>query len=230
MNSKHLTKPFEAGIPERRLYLLFTRSLCSKTPLLVLEEAIEGGVDLVQLREKPLTRKEIPWIKEVAALCNAMAVPLVLNDRIDLAKELGACCVHLGQEDLGELQKTQGLKEITGLPFGLSTHSPEELRASLALSPAYVGIGPCFATATKGYQQGLPPRRLAAMLEIARERQLPAFAIGGIDAKRLPGLMDLGVRRIAVSSCILGAPAPREAARTLRELLLGGPEPGHPIP
>ena len=207
--------------PKRRLYLLLTRSLCNGDPLQVLEEALMGGVDLVQLREKPMAREEFAWIHAVWSLCHAHKVPLILNDRIDLAKELGLGWVHLGQEDLKELKEEKALPDLEGMKLGISTHSLEELRASLSLRPSYVGIGPCFATTTKGYQKGLPSSVLKAMQDEATQRNLPAFAIGGIRPENLGGLLDLGVTRVAVSSCILGASSPREMARAPKEQLRG---------
>ncbi len=214
------------NLSERRLYLLLTRSLCSGEPLKVLEEALLGGVDLVQVREKPLTRDEIPWIHAVWSRCKAHGVPLVLNDRIDLAKELGLGWVHLGQEDLKELGGERGggekgLGVLGDIRVGLSTHSLEELKKSLSMQPAYVGIGPCFATATKGYPRGIARAELKAMQAEATREGLAAFAIGGIHEGNLGGLLEMGVTRVAVSSCILGSGSPRRVARGLKELLGG---------
>jgi thiamine-phosphate pyrophosphorylase len=208
------TSNFNAAKP--RLYLLLTRSLCKRDPLQTLEEAIVGGVDLVQIREKPLTRGDFAWIQEVWDLCKAHQIPLVLNDRIDFAKELGIRIVHLGQEDLQEIRGEYRRRTLGEMQWGLSTHSLEEVEFSLKRNPSYIGIGPCFATPTKGYRQGLSHSLLKAMQSLANNYLLPAFAIGGIHSENLNELMKLGVRRIAVSSCILGAEKPHLAAQKLK--------------
>ncbi|GEM_PF-2469090 len=212
----------------RRLYLLLTRSLCHGDPLEVLEEAILGGVDLVQIREKPMSREEIPWVQAVWSRCKAHGIPMILNDHIDIAKELGVSAVHLGQEDLQESRRDGTLEKLRNLPLGISTHNLEEVKASEVLRPAYIGIGPCFATSTKGYKQGLPPSLLSRMQVEADRRGFPAFAIGGIHEGNLKDLLSLGIRRVAVSSCILRAQSPKKVAQTLKALL-SPPKPESPV-
>jgi thiamine-phosphate pyrophosphorylase len=197
-----------------RLYLLLTRDLCRGDPLELLEVALSSGVDLVQLREKPFGADSQAWIESVANLAHKHGVPIVINDRLDLARHAGCCGVHMGQEDLAAYPECSLAQRDFAL--GLSTHDPTEMTRALSESPDYVGVGPCFATETKGYTQGLGPGELEALLELS---PVPAYGIGGINPGNLPQLLDRGLRHIAVSSCILGSPDPARTTAELRRLL-----------
>lgn len=202
---------------DRRLYLLLTRSLCSGKPLEVLEAALGAGVDLIQIREKPFAVDALTWIDDVRERAQRYQVPILVNDRVDLALQSGAVGVHLGQEDL-RLHAEGSLRERS-FALGLSTHDPTEMARALRERPDYVGVGPCFATRTKGYEEGLQPGALESLLA---QSPVPAYGIGGIDPDNLPELMDRGLRHIAVSSCILGASEPAQVTRALRRLLDSG--------
>jgi thiamine-phosphate pyrophosphorylase len=103
--------------------------------------------------------------------------------------------------------------------LGISTHDPKQIAAAAANGADYVGFGPCFPTATKGYEHGKSSDEIEAAVAASRTHGLPLFAIGGITAERLPGLRVIGVDRIAVSSAILAADDPRAAAQALRRML-----------
>ncbi len=199
---------------DRRLYLLLTRGLCLGDPLQVLEAALGAGVDLVQVREKPFGEDGPAWIQSVLTLTDQYGVPVLINDRIDLALQTQSCGVHLGQADL-RLHAMGSLADRDHA-LGLSTHDREEMDRALIEKPDYVGVGPCFPTETKGYRQGLGPGQLEALL--ARS-PVPAYGIGGIHAGNLPDLIARGLRSIAVSSCILASPTPAQATAGLRRLL-----------
>ena len=128
--------------------------------------------------------------------------------------EIGAAGAHVGQDDLpaGEARGILGPARA----LGVSTHDLPQIRAAEAAGADHIGFGPCFATVTKGYAKGLPR---TAVETAVTSTELPLFAIGGITADNLPALLDLGVRRIAVSSAVLEARDPERAARQLRELL-----------
>jgi len=183
-------------------------------PLEVLDAALSAGVDLIQIREKPFAADALTWIDEVLDLAGRYEVPVLINDRIDLARQSAAAGVHLGQEDLKG--HTAGSLQERNFALGLSTHDLAEMVRALREHPDYVGVGPCFATRTKGYEAGLPPGELTRLLA---QSPVPAYGIGGIDRTNLPGLLDLGLRRIAVSSCILASPTPARTTRDLRSLL-----------
>lgn len=193
---------------------MLTRSLCRDEPLTVLRAAILGGVDLVQVREKPFGDDAVAWIGAVQEVCAEYTVPVVVNDRLDLMRATGAPGVHLGQEDLSR-HPPRSLRERS-FALGISTHGPAELDRAMLEAPDYVGVGPCFATATKGYGEGLS---LAQLRELVEQARVPAFAIGGIDAQNVHRLRRLGVERVAVSRAILQAADPRAAARGLASSL-----------
>ncbi|MEZ5989783.1 MAG: thiamine phosphate synthase [Planctomycetota bacterium] len=197
----------------RRLQLLLTRSLCRTDPMATLAACLAGGVDLVQVREKPFRDDALAWIDRVAERCAEHGVPVVVNDRRDLAEARGLG-LHLGQEDLAAFPR--GSLRRRAIPLGLSTHDEHELALALDEAPDAVGVGPCHATTTKGYTRGLDPDELARLLSLA---PVPAFGIGGITPARLPPLLGLGLRRIAVSSCLLAAEDPRAVAADLRAML-----------
>lgn len=171
-----------------------------------LEAAVRGGVDLVQLREKTLADAALlPVLEEARAITRRLGVPLVVNDRPDLAVLVGADYVHIGQDDM----PTAAARRF-GLPVGLSTHSAAELDRAGA---DYVGVGPVHATPTK---EGRPAVGLELVRYAAEHSRVPWFAIGGIDASNIGDVVAAGATRIAVVRAIGDADDPERAARELR--------------
>ncbi len=195
------------------LYLLFTPELCTGDPWHVLQQAIAGGVGLVQWR---VPQRDEPGLQRCLSICTAQHVPVVVNDDVELALRSGAAGAHVGQTDLPAAQARALLGPDRLL--GVSTHDPAQLAAAVAAGADYAGFGPCFATATKGYTQGLTPELRARGFAAAR---LPVYAIGGITSERARLLHAEGARRIAVTSAILAAPDPRAAAAELRAAIEG---------
>jgi thiamine-phosphate pyrophosphorylase len=174
-----------------------------------LEAAVRGGVDLVQLREKELPDGELLRVLEEArATTRQLGVPLVVNDRPDLAVLVGADYVHVGRDDL----PVDAVRRF-GLPVGLSTHSRAELERAEA---DYVGVGPVFATPTK---RGRPAVGLELVRYAAVHAPAPWFAIGGLDRTNVADVVAAGARRIAVVRAIGDADDPEAAARELRAAL-----------
>ena len=196
-----------------RLYLLFTPSLCRQDPWATLSGAISGGVDLVQWRSKEADPSGYLRCRD---LCRRRGVPLLVNDDVMLAVRSQAHGAHVGQDDL---PAEAARKLLDDQWLGISTHDPKQIAAAAANGADYVGFGPCFPTATKGYEHGKASDEIEAAVAAARTHGLPLFAIGGITAERLPGLRVIGVDRIAVSSAILAADDPRAAAQALRRML-----------
>lgn len=196
-----------------RLYLLFTPDLCSGNPWETLEQVLVGGVDMVQWRS-PLP--DPAGIARCLHVCRSHGVPVLVNNHVDLAVQLGADGAHVGQ---GDMPARKARVKLEGRMLGISTHNLEQLEAAVAALADYVGFGPCFPTETKGYEEGLPREQIAAA---ATASQVPLYAIGGIHPRNLPILQDLGVARIAVSRAILQAPQPRDAASQLRRILTRG--------
>jgi thiamine-phosphate pyrophosphorylase len=171
-----------------------------------LEAAVRGGVDLVQVREKNLSDRELlSRLQEAREITRGLGVPLVVNDRPDLAVLAGADCVHLGQEDL----PVEAARRF-GPAVGLSTHSPEEIEAATA---DYIGVGPVYSTPTK---EGRPAVGLELVRYAAESARVPWFAIGGIDVSNVAEVVAAGATGIAVVRAIGDAPDPKAVARQLR--------------
>jgi thiamine-phosphate pyrophosphorylase len=175
----------------------------------LVEAAVSGGVDIVQIRERELPDGELlRALQEMRALTRRLGVPLVVNDRPDLAVLAEADFVHVGQDDL----PVESARRF-GLGVGQSTHRPTELEASEA---DYVGVGPVYETPTKA---GRPAAGLDYVQHAAQYARRPWFAIGGIDETNLGDVVAAGAERIAVVRAITEAEDPERAAATLRAAL-----------
>jgi thiamine-phosphate pyrophosphorylase len=191
---------------DRRLYLV-----TGARPDLdsFLEAAVRGGVDLVQIREKRLPDPElIPVLHEARRVTRRLGVPLVVNDRPDLAVLVDADYVHVGQDDL-----PVGVARRFGVGVGLSTHAPEEIDRA---DGDYIGVGPVYATPTK---EGRAPVGLALVRYAAAHARQPWFAIGGIDETNVSDVVAAGAVRIAVVRAIGDADDPERAAAALKSAL-----------
>ncbi len=169
-----------------------------------LEAAVRGGVDIVQIREKGLADAELlPRLQEARDVTRRLGVPLVVNDRPDLAVLCEADFVHLGQDDL----PVDAARRL-GVAVGQSTHAPEEIDAAEA---DYIGVGPVHETPTK---EGRPAVGLELVRYAAAHARQPWFAIGGIDetnvARRGRGRARRGSQSSAQSATRRTPSAPRE--------------------
>ncbi|RSM81831.1 thiamine phosphate synthase [Amycolatopsis sp. WAC 01375] len=185
------------------------------------DAALAGGVDIIQLRDKtggaPIEAKhEIAALEVLAEACEKHDKLLAVNDRADVALAVGAHVLHLGQDDIPVSLARRVLGD--DVVIGRSTHSAEQAGAA-AGEPGvdYFCTGPCWPTPTKPGRSapGLDLVRSTAALGTSR----PWFAIGGIDADRLPEVLDAGASRIVVVRAITEAEDPEAAARTLRSAL-----------
>lgn len=203
------------------LYLVTDRDLARGRPLLeVVAQAVEGGVNIVQIREKTLsTRAFIEEAREIQAYLKPKGIPLLINDRVDVALAIGADGVHLGQSDMPYplARKLLGPKAL----IGLSVDTQEELLQAESSDVDYLGIGPVYPTTTKtdhkGFLWGTEGLRWAR--SHSRHRLI---AIGGINETNAFEVAKTGVDGIAVVSAIVSAQDPREVARCLRAALLSG--------
>jgi thiamine-phosphate pyrophosphorylase len=174
-----------------------------------LEAAVRGGVDIVQIRDKSLADPElIPVLHEARVVTRRLGVPLVVNDRPDLAALVGADYAHVGQDDLPVAEARR-----FGVRVGLSTHAPAEIDRAEA---DYIGVGPVHATPTK---EGRPAVGLELVRYAAAHPGVPWFAIGGIDETNVADVVAAGATRIAVVRAIGDAPDPERAAAALRRAL-----------
>jgi len=179
-----------------RLYLILDKDVCGTKKLKnVMSAALAGGVDIVQLRDKTSTTKEMIAIAgPLAAMTRAAKRLLIINDRIDVAKAVDADGVHLGQEDApaAVARKLLGKDAL----IGISCHSAKDVRESLTMPVDYLGFGPIFATLTK---PGMRPRGLQLLRQILSLTSRPVFAIGGINLGRLcQGILATEAGRVAV--------------------------------
>lgn len=203
--------------PRFRLCLILTRALCRRPPMEVLRASVAGGADLVQLREKDMTARELhAWCAQVVPECRVLRVPVLVNDSVEIARVAGADGVHLGQDDLAPA----AARRILGAEalIGWSTHDPSQLEQAIALARAgivdYVGFGPVFPTATKGVTGGLGPAVVRTAAGRAAAAGLPLLAIGGIQVENRPLLGEN--TGIAVSSALCAAADSAATARALR--------------
>jgi thiamine-phosphate pyrophosphorylase len=184
-----------------------------------LEEAVAGGVGMVQLREKSLDDTSLLDVaRRCASTCRRLGVPFIVNDRPDIALLAHADGVHLGQEDLPvvDVRRIVGSDAI----IGLSTHSNAQVDAARSSPVDYIGVGPVWSTPTK-------PGRAAAGLELVRyaaaHAAQPFFAIGGIDPSTAADVIDAGAKSVSVLRWIAQSGEPREAAHAMmRALSLAG--------
>lgn len=207
-----------------RLYLCCEARPHGQDPEPLLRAALGGGVDIVQLREKELPRREIELAAQTfRRLCDTYSALFVVNDDPDLARSCGADGVHVGQDDTpaAEARAALGPDAIVGL----STHSEEQIAASAAQPVDYISAGPIWETPTK---EGRPAVGLELIRHAAESARHPFFAIGGIDATNAPQVVDAGAQRMCVVRAIRDAEDPTAAAEELRNALapLGEAAPG----
>ena len=204
-----------ARLAEARLYLVIEGTVGGHPADGVVAAAIQGGVDVVQLREKTASDSALERAgRRLRSVCDAHGALLVVNDRPDVALRCGADGLHLGQDD----EPLEQVRERVGpeLLIGLSTHDPDQVDAAGETSADYLGVGPVYPTATK---PGLTPVGEELVRHAASHARQPFFAIGGIDAERAPLVAAAGATRIAVVRAIRDAPDPRAAAAALRRAL-----------
>jgi len=201
------------------LYLVTDRTRTAGRPLLnVVEAALQGGVDAVQLREKDLPARELLDLAgQLLPLCRRYGARLLINDRVDVALAIGADGVHLPANsftprDARCLLGPQAL-------IGASTHSVEQADAAMAGGADFIVFGPVFDTPSK--REFGPPVGLPALARVCEKITSPVFAIGGITVDRVDSVRRRGAHGVAVISAILEADDARAAALALRAALRG---------
>jgi len=199
------------------LYLVTDRDLCGGRPLKeVVAAAVAGGAAWVQLREKNLsTRAFVEEAAAVKALLAPHKVPLIINDRLDVALAVGADGVHVGQDDMPYplARKILG----TGKIIGLSVETWEDVEAAEKWDVDYLGVSPVFATPTKTDTKG--SWGLEGIARIRSFSRHPLVAIGGLNATNTGAAVRAGADGIAVVSAICAAPDPLAAARELCRII-----------
>ncbi|MGV3486325.1 MAG: thiamine phosphate synthase [Planctomycetaceae bacterium] len=202
-------------LQDARLYLLLPADDDHEQFARRVERLFAAGVDVVQLRDKQATDRQLYLCSKIAAdIARRIGKWFIVNDRADIAAAVHASGVHLGQDEL----PTEAARRVLGgeALIGISTHSIEQARAAVLEGADYIGCGPTFASTTKSFDS-FPG--LAFLQQVASEISLPAFAIGGIDEQALDSVMQTGIHGIAVSAAILNAPDECQAATRLRQKL-----------
>ena len=201
----------------RGLYFVTDRGLCGKKPLEeVVMEAVKGGVAYVQLREKDVsTRFFVEEAIRIKKLLEHDRVPLIINDRVDVALACGAEGVHIGQADMPYeiARKLMGQKAI----IGLSVETWEDVEISQKLDVNYIGVSPVFSTPTKTDTKGA--WGLEGLAKIKAFSRHPLVAIGGINESNVSDVVKAGADCIAVVSAICASPDSEAATRRINEMI-----------
>lgn len=201
----------------RGLYLVTDRGLCGKKSLEeVVVHAVKGGVAYVQLREKEIsTRSFLEEAGKVKKLLKPYKVPLIINDRVDIALACNAEGVHIGQDDMPYeiVRKLMGTKAI----IGLSVETWEDVLASQELDVNYIGVSPVFSTPTKTDTKD--PWGLDGLAKIKAFSRHPVVAIGGLNESNIKEVVMAGADCVAVVSAICAADYPEAATRRLNYII-----------
>ena len=178
------------------------------------KEALTGGITLLQLREKNLTDREmLQEAQELLPLCHRHGVPLIINDRVQVALDTGADGVHLGQEDMSprEARAILGPDAI----IGVSARTVESAQRAEQEGADYLGVGAVFSTSTKTDAQNISPETLR---QVCQAVHIPVVAIGGIGPDNILELLGCGIQGVAVVSSIFAQKNIAQAASRLRAL------------
>lgn len=202
----------------RGLYAIIDVEACgARSPVTVADAVLAGGCAVLQLRAKTLALADTRALaREVHALCTRAGVPFVVNDHVELAAELGAEGVHLGQTDAA-LAAARAL--APNACVGLSTHSLAQAREAERIGADLIGFGPVFSTTSKAEPD--PVVGTSALAELVAAVRLPVVAIGGIDLGNIDQVIASGVPLVACIGAICKASDPRSAAAALHARILG---------
>jgi thiamine-phosphate pyrophosphorylase len=204
-------------VPSFDLYLITDRSLTGGRDLLwVVEQALEGGVRAIQLREKDLDGRRLYGLAAKARrLCERYDAMLFINDRVDLALAIDAAGVQLGNMSL----PVSAARSLLGPDklIGASIHSLTEVRTAEREGADFLVFGPVFYTPTKAAYGA--PQGVTALRELVESSAIPVYGIGGVSLSNAGQVLSAGAEGIALISAIIGAPDPKSATRELLDLL-----------
>lgn len=193
------------------LYLVTTQAVSSRPTLEIVRAALDGGVKLIQLREKDFTIREFVelahTIRKITLQHDAL---LLINDRLDVALACGADGVHLGQDDL-PIEDARRL--APDLILGASSHNVEEAVAAEKAGASYVNIGPVFPTKTKVWTEAF--LGVDGVRSISKHVTIPFTVMGGIKREHIPDLVQTGASAIALVTAVTQAADPKQAAADL---------------
>ncbi|KPL05075.1 MAG: hypothetical protein AMJ73_02570 [candidate division Zixibacteria bacterium SM1_73] len=194
------------------LYLIADKKICGDRNIEdVVIQAIEGGAQMIQYRDKESSDREFLELASVLQnICERRKIPFIVNDRVDIAAYLKVDGVHLGQDDLppGIARKILGSSKI----IGISAQNIERAKEAEKHGADYVGIGPIFDTATKKIKK---PIGLEIIKQAGESLKIPFFPIGGINLENLGQVIEAGSKRIAVGSAVICAANVKTATQNL---------------
>ena len=182
----------------------------------IAQQAVSGGADIIQLRDKSRSCAELTGIgRKIAAITGKAGVVFIVNDRLDVAIACGADGVHLGQDDM----RLSTARQIAppGFIIGVSVSTVEEAVDSEREGADYIALSPVFSTTSKG--NAGPGHGLDRLREIRRAVSIPVIAIGGINRRNVRDIIEAGADGIAVISAVVASPDITEAARELKDLV-----------
>jgi thiamine-phosphate pyrophosphorylase len=201
------------------LYLVTDRELCLGRRLEeVVELAVRGGVSLVQLREKSCsTREYIEIGRRLQKILKPQGIPLIINDRVDVALAVGADGVHLGQADMAyqDARRLLGRRAIIGI--SAETMDMDQAEDVETLDIDYLAVSPIFPTPTKTDTKA--PWGLEGLQQLRQRSRHILVGIGGINPSNAAEVLEAGADGLAVVSAICSAPDPENASRRLREII-----------
>lgn len=181
----------------------------------IVEQAVQGGCTLVQLREKNFsTREFIQEAKGIKAITDKYNIPLIINDRVDICLAVNAAGVHLGQEDMpvSDARRLLGSEKI----IGCSAHNINEALLAEQEGADYLGVGAIFTTATK---KDTVATSIQTLGEICEKVKIPVVAIGGLKEENVKELTGTNISGIAVVSAIMAAKEPKKEAQHLQTIV-----------
>lgn len=199
---------------KQNLYFIASSELVLEKPLdHVVREAVAGGVDIVQLRDKNLPAAEIYRLAvELKDITESRNVRLLINDRVDVALAVDADGVHLGQSSL-PLPVVRRLVGH-GMTIGVSTHNMEEAKRAEKEGADYLTFSPVFSTRCK---PGQAPQGIDALVSIKQAVGIPVVALGGINEQNISQVIRAGITNVAVMSLLMHAPDPKKTASGLKK-------------
>lgn len=205
----------KCGKKDLLLYAVTDRSWLKEDTLYhQVEQALEGGATFVQLREKELDREHfLEEAREIKELCGRYKVPFVINDNVEIAAEVDADGVHVGQSDMeaGDVRKKLGQDKI----IGVSAQTVEQALLAEEMGADYLGVGAVFHTGSKADADDVSHETLRAICEAVH---IPVIAIGGIGKNNILELSGSGICGIAVISALFAQPDVKKAAEELKLL------------
>lgn len=201
-----------------QVYFVMGSNNCTKSPIEVVTEALDGGITFFQFREKGQDAKvgeqKYELAKQLMEICRANQVPFIVNDDVELALALDVDGIHLGQDDgdLGAIRKKIGQGKI----LGISTHNVEEALEAVRIGADYIGVGPMFFTSTKeDIEEVKGPSIITAIRQAGVT--VPIVGIGGISVENAQEVVEAGADGVAVISAISKALSPKEAVIELKK-------------